>query len=78
MQGPFFFFFFIAPLVLIALLIALGVKVFSSLFSRTRREEDARQAETVQELYAGLSRLENRLEVLETIILDADDKERRP
>jgi hypothetical protein len=51
--------------------------MFSALFSSSRKEEDARQTETVQELYAGLSRLEDRLEVLETLILEPDPKENK-
>jgi phage shock protein B len=77
MHQPFFILFFLAPLVVIALLIALGAKMFSALFSSSRKEEDARQTETVQELYAGLSRLEDRLEVLETLILEPDPKENK-
>jgi phage shock protein B len=77
MHQPFFILFFLAPVVLIALLIVLGARLFSSLFSRPRREEDTQRAEEVQELYAGLSRLEERLDVLETLILDSESKEKR-
>jgi phage shock protein B len=50
-----------------AIVIAVGVKVFKGAGDRSSQAEDAR---TIQEIYQGLSRLEKRIETLETILLD--------
>lgn len=50
-----------------AVVIALAVKLFKSLSSDAGRSEDAR---LIQETYRGLSRLESRIEALETILYD--------
>jgi phage shock protein B len=50
-----------------AIVIALAVKLFKSLSESAGRTEDARM---IQEVYQGLSRLEGRIETLETILFD--------
>ena len=50
-----------------AIVVAIGVRLFRGAGDRASQAEDAR---VVQEIYQGLSRLEKRLETLETILLD--------
>jgi phage shock protein B len=50
-----------------AIVIALAVKMFRGAGSRNRHAEDARM---IQETYRGLSRLEERIAALETILHD--------
>lgn len=60
------------PLGVIVAALILGGKLMSGLFSRSRREEAADEARMVQEMYQAMSRLEQRVEVLETLLLDAE------
>lgn len=60
------------PLAVIAGALILGGRALSGLFSRSKREEAADEARMVQEMYQTLSRLEERVEVLETLLLDAE------
>lgn len=56
-----------------AIIVALAVKLFRGTGDRANRTDDAR---IVQELYQGLSRLEQRVESLETILTDRRREER--
>jgi phage shock protein B len=55
-----------------AIVIALAVKLFKGIGSRGQGNEDAR---IIQETYQGLSRLEERIDALETILHDRQDRE---
>ncbi|MCU0559820.1 MAG: hypothetical protein MUD16_06450 [Desulfobacterales bacterium] len=55
-----------------AIVIVLAVKLFKGLGGRDQQVEAAR---IVQETYQGLSRLEERVEALETILQDCKDGE---
>jgi len=57
-----------------AIVVAIGVKWFKGAGDRASLVEDAR---TIQEIYQGLSRLEKRIETLETILLDRKREEQR-
>jgi len=50
-----------------AIVIALAIKIFKGTGNRNHHAQDAR---TIQETYQGLSRLEERIEALETILQD--------
>ena len=50
-----------------AIVVAIGVKWFKGAGDRTSQTDDAR---VIQEIYQGLSRLEKRIDALETILLD--------
>ena len=50
-----------------AIVIALAIKIFKGAGNRNHHSQDARM---VQETYQGLSRLEERIEALETILHD--------
>lgn len=55
-----------------AIVIVLAVKLVKGLGNRDRHAEEAR---IIQETYQGLSRLEERIEALETILRDRNDGE---
>jgi phage shock protein B len=57
-----------------AIVIALGIKLFKGSGDRDTKAEDAR---LVQEIYQGLTRLEKRIETLETILFDRKQEDRR-
>lgn len=68
--------FVLIPLAVIVGTLILGGRLLSGLFSRTKREESADEARMVQEMYQAMSRLEERVEVLETLLLDAERRAR--
>lgn len=45
--------------------------------SKKNQKHNAEEAEMIQELYQGLSRMEERTETLETLLLDSEGKEQR-
>lgn len=55
-----------------AIVIVLAVKLFKGLGNQDQQVEDSR---IIQETYQGLSRLEERIEALETILHDCSDRE---
>jgi len=75
MHGPFFLL-IVVPLLFVVLAVAVVIKLASGLFSRSGREEQAEEARMIQEMYAGMTRLEERVEVLETLLLEQDAKEK--
>jgi phage shock protein B len=58
--------------------ILIAIKLFKGGISRTDRKQQAEETKMIQEIYQGLSRMEERVEALETILLDRDGKERKP
>ena len=58
--------------------ILLAIKFFRGGISRTDQKQQAEETKMIQEIYQGLSRMEERVEALETILLDRDGKERKP
>jgi phage shock protein B len=58
------------------LLIA-ALKILKGSSSRQSRQLQAEETKLIQELYQGLSRMEERVEALETLLLDQDRKERK-
>jgi phage shock protein B len=55
-------------------LLLVGAVIFGiiRLFSRSGREDGAGEAQMIQEMYQGLARMEERIETLETILLEKD------
>lgn len=55
----------------------IAIRIIKGGLTREDRQKQANEAKTIQELYQGLARLEERLEALETILfaLDSDRKE---
>lgn len=60
-------------------LLLVGAVIFGmfKLFSRSGREGTEDETRMIQEMYQGLVRMEERIEALETILLEKDNKERR-
>ncbi|RJQ65742.1 MAG: phage-shock protein [Desulfobacteraceae bacterium] len=55
--------------------ILMAIKIIRGDFSGGYGQQTADEARMVQEIYQGMSRLEERLESLETILLDKDKRE---
>ncbi len=55
--------------------ILMGIKIIKGGFSRQGQQSQAQEARMIQEIYQGLSRMEERMEALETIILEQTRKE---
>lgn len=60
-------------------LLLVGAVVFGiiRLFTRNGRESVENEAQMIQEMYQNLARMEERIESLETILLEKDGKEGR-
>jgi phage shock protein B len=52
------------------------VKMRRSGLSKGSRQSQSEEARVIQEIYQGLSRMEARIEALETILMDGQEKER--
>lgn len=62
-------------LVIIAGTILLAIRMIRGGVSPNDRQQRADEARMVQEIYQGMSELENRVESLETILLDSEKKD---
>jgi phage shock protein B len=63
-------------LAIIPVTIVLAIRLLKGGISRTDREKQAQEAKMIQEIYQGLSRMEERVETLETILLDREKEDR--
>ncbi|MFH1481329.1 MAG: phage-shock protein [Pseudomonadota bacterium] len=61
-------------LAIIGSTILLGLKILKGGLSRTGQKLQSDEAKMVQEIYRGLSRMEERVEAIETIILEGERK----
>lgn len=66
----------ILALAIIGSTIIMAIKVLKGGFSRGGQKVEAEEARMIQEIYQGLSRMEERVEALETIILDTKREDR--
>ena len=66
----------VLALAIIGSTILMAIKILKGGFSRKGQQLEADQARMIQEIYQGLSRMEERVEALETIILDSKGKDR--
>jgi len=66
----------VLALAIIGSTILIAIKILRGDFSRKGQKFDAEEARKMQEIYQGLSRMEERVEALETIILDSTGKDR--
>lgn len=57
--------------------ILIAIKLIKGGISRTDQKQQAEETKMIQEIYQGLSRMEERVEALETILLDRDGKEHK-
>ena len=56
--------------------ILLAIKILKGGLSRAGQQTQAAEAKMIQEIYQGLSRMEERIDALETIILDRTRKDK--
>ena len=63
-------------LAIIGSTILMAMKILKGGLSRSGQRSETEEARMVQEIYQGLSRMEHRVEALETIILDHTGKDR--
>ena len=64
---------FIAPVIALAVIcgtIVLAIRIIKGDSARGGQKREADEAKMIQEIYQGLSRMERRVEALETILLD--------
>jgi phage shock protein B len=66
----------ILALAIIGSTIIVAIKVLKGGLSRGGQKIEAEEAEMIQEIYQGLSRMEERVEALETILLDTKREDR--
>ncbi len=66
----------VLALAIIGSTILMAIKILRGGLSRKGQTLEANEAKMIQEIYQGLSRMEERVEALETIILDSKGKDR--
>ncbi len=52
-------------------------KMGSTGFSKSSRQTKSEESKMIQEIYEGLARMEQRVESLETILMDSQEKDRQ-
>jgi phage shock protein B len=62
-------------LAIVAGTILMGIKLIKGGVSRAQQSQQADDARMIQEIFQGLSRMENRVEALETILLEQEKEE---
>jgi len=73
-MGHFFAGFILLPLLIVVGVIFLLARLFSGAFTRSEPEEKVDETRMIQEIYTKLSRMEERVDVLETLLFDAGKK----
>jgi len=68
----------VLALAIIGSTILMGIKIIKGGVSRSGQKSQAEEAKMIQEIYEGLSRMEQRIDSLETIILDRQRKDHTP
>lgn len=64
-------------LAIIGSTILMALKILKGGLSRKGQQDESQEARMVQEIYQGLSRMEERVDALETIILDHERKDHK-
>lgn len=70
------FWFILLPLVVVVAIIVILAKMFSGVFTRNEPQERVDETRMIQEMFNSLSRLEERMDVLETLLYEQDGKSR--
>jgi phage shock protein B len=60
----------VLSLAVIGATVLMGIKILKGGVSRKQQQNEAVEARMIQEIHKGLSRMETRIEALETIVLD--------
>ena len=58
--------------------ILMGIKIAKGGISRKSQQSHSEDAKMIQEMYQGVTRMEERVEALETILLEKEGKDPRP
>ncbi len=66
----------VLALAIVGSTILMAIKILKGGVSRKGQKFQAEEAKTIQEIYQGLSRMEERVETLETLIMDRERKDR--
>lgn len=66
----------VMALAIIGSTILMAIKILKGGVTRKGQKFQAEETRVIQEIYQGLSRMEERVEALETIIIDRERKER--
>ncbi|MBU1002192.1 MAG: hypothetical protein KKE73_06685 [Proteobacteria bacterium] len=73
-MGHFFVGFVLVPLLIVVGAVFLLARLFSGAFSRSEPEAKVDETRMIQEIYTNLSRMEDRVDVLETLLFEAGRK----
>ncbi len=65
----------ILALAIVGSTILIALKIFRGGVSRKGQQMESEEAGMIQEIYQGLSKMEKRIEAIETIILEKDGKD---
>ena len=68
----------LVALALLGIFVLIGMKIMKGGGSKQRKVNQDDESRLIQEIYHGLSRMEGRVEALETLLLDREKGERRP
>ena len=68
----------VLALAIIGSTILMAIKIIKGGMSRSGQKSQAEEAKMIQEIYEGLSKMEQRIDSLETIILDRQRKDHTP
>lgn len=66
----------VLALAVIGSTILMAIKIIKGGVSRKDRKHQSEETRMIQEIYQGLSRMEERVESLETLLLDSEKKDR--
>lgn len=66
----------VMALAVIGATILMAIKLRHGGLSRNDRQKQAEETRMIQEIYHGLSRMEQRIDVLETILMDGQGKDK--
>ena len=72
------FLFIILLVLIICCTFVVVVSIIRGLFSRTRGKLDQEETQMIQQLHRQLTKLESRMEALETIFLEIERKKEKP
>lgn len=65
-------------LAIIGATVLMGIKIAKGGFSRKSQQSHTEDAKMIQEMYLGLTRMEERVEALETILMEKTRKDTTP
>jgi hypothetical protein len=65
----------VLALAIVGSTILMAIKILKGGVSRDEQKKQSEEARIIQEIYQGLSKMEERMDALETIILDRDRKD---